>query len=125
MKAARVPLGPELGLDLRARAVNENELHAERGEQVQVVGKVEEAAIGNEIAAERDDESLPAERMNIWRYRLEPVDETVLTGESLTPRRLGVFSRAVFAGGFFIFSDRSGIPFGCACYARTDTRKSI
>ena len=80
------------------------------------MSEIEEAAVGDEIAAKGDDESLAAERVYIGSDRLEPVDETVLAGEPLTPRGLRVLSRGVSGARFFIFSDRSGVPFGSACY---------
>jgi hypothetical protein len=85
--------------------VNEHELHAERGEQIQVVREIEEPAIRDEIAAEGDDKDFPAEGVDVWSDRLEPVDEAVLTGEALTPRRLSSVSCASFAR-FLILSAR-------------------
>jgi hypothetical protein len=82
-------------LDLLARAVDEHELHAERGEEVQVVRKVVEAPVGREIAAERDDEDLAAKSVDVRRDRLEPVDEAVLAGQALTPRRRRIGRDAV------------------------------
>ena len=63
-------------------------LRAERGEQVQVVGEVEEPAISHDIATERDNEGIAAEGVDIGRDRLKPVDETVLARKPLPPRHL-------------------------------------
>ena len=78
VKAAAAAALLQLRLDLGARAVHQHQPHAESGEQVQVVREVEEAAVGHHLAAERDDESLAAEGVDIGRDRLEPVDEAVL-----------------------------------------------
>jgi hypothetical protein len=67
--------------------VHEHELHAERGEQVEVVREIVEAPVAREVAAERDDEDLAAESVDVRRDRLEPVDEAVLAGQALAPRR--------------------------------------
>ena len=115
----------QLRFDLGPRAVHEDELNAERREQIEVVGEIEEAAVGHEIAAKGDHEDLAPERVDLRSDRLEPVDETVLAGKPLAPRRLGVFRPGFSAARFFIFSNRSRVPFGCACYARTHTRKSV
>jgi hypothetical protein len=40
-------------------------VHAERGEQVEVVRKIEEAAVGDEVSSESDDESLAAKSMDV------------------------------------------------------------
>jgi hypothetical protein len=90
--------------------VDEHELHSERGEQVQVVGEIVEAAVRNEVAAERDDEDLAAESVDVRRDGLEPVDETILTRQPLAPRR-----RAAAGSGFrFLFfsvrNERSRLP---------------
>jgi hypothetical protein len=45
--------------------VHEHEVHAECGEQVEVVRKIEEAAIGDEVSAESDYESLAAKSMDV------------------------------------------------------------
>ena len=78
MKTAAPALHLELCLDLRAGAVHQCEPYAERGEQIEINGEFDEAAVDHQFAAERDDEGLAAECVNIGRYRLKPVDEAVL-----------------------------------------------
>jgi hypothetical protein len=81
--------------------VNQYEVHAQRGEKIQVMSQVEEAAVRNEVTAEGDDENLAAKRVDVGSDGLEPVDEPVLAGETLAPRRLGAFRYAVFDRIFF------------------------
>jgi hypothetical protein len=76
--------------------VHEHELYAQGCEKVQVVREIVEPSVGDEIAAKRDDEDLAAERVDVRGDRLEPVDEAVLAGEALAPRRL----RSIGARGF-------------------------
>jgi hypothetical protein len=97
MKAALVLELGKSRLDLRPGAVNEHEVHAERREEVEVVREIEEAAVGDEIAAERDHENLAAECMDVRGDRLEPVDEAILARKALATRRLRRFSVAVRA----------------------------
>ncbi len=87
MKTACVPSFLQLCFDLRARAVDENEVNAECREQIQVGREIEEAVFGDEIAAERDHERLAAKRMDIGCNRLEPVDEAILARQTLAPGR--------------------------------------
>jgi hypothetical protein len=63
--------------------VNEHELDAQSGEQVEVVSEVEEAPVGDEVSAEGDDENLAAKRVYVRGDRLEPVDESVLARKAL------------------------------------------
>ena len=44
------------------------------------MGEIVETPVGDEVAAESDDEELPAESVDVRRDRLEPVDEAVLAG---------------------------------------------
>jgi hypothetical protein len=80
----------EARLDLLSRAVHEHEVHAERGEQVQIVREVEEAAVRYHVTAKRNDEDLAAERVDIGGDRLEPVDKSILARKSLTTNGLRV-----------------------------------
>jgi hypothetical protein len=92
--------------------VHQDELHAERGEEVQVVGEIVEAAVGREVTAESDDENLAAERMNIRSDRLKPVDEPVLARKALPARRLRPFSRAIFPRRRVLSVRNSNAPVG-------------
>ena len=74
--------------------MNQHQAHAERGEQVQVVRQVEEAPIADQIAAEGDDEGLAAKSVDIGRDRLKPVDEAVLTRQTLPGYGMRRFARA-------------------------------
>jgi hypothetical protein len=65
-------------LDLRARAMYQHQLHAQGREQIQIVREIVEPSVGNEVAAESDDEYLSSESMDVRRDRLKPVDEAVL-----------------------------------------------
>ena len=108
MKAAALAALAEPRLDLRSRAVHQHEPHAKRGKQVQVLGEVEEAAVRDDVAAERDDERLAAERVDVRRDRLEPVYEAVLWPQARSRRgalrRLG--ARLAVALSFSLANDR-------------------
>ena len=62
-------------LDLRPRAVHDDEVHAEAVQQVEVVDDAEERVVGDDLAAERDDERPAAERVDVRRRRADPLDE--------------------------------------------------
>ena len=62
-------------LDLRPRAVHDDEVHAEAVQQVEVVDDAEKRVVGDDFAAERDDERLAAERVDVRRRRADPLDE--------------------------------------------------
>jgi hypothetical protein len=86
--------------------VHQHQPHAQRSEQIQIDRKLDEAAVVDELAAERDDEGPAAERVNIGRDRLEPVDEAVLAGQPRAARRRrcfgangGRFRARVFGSG--------------------------
>jgi hypothetical protein len=67
-----------LRLDLRARPVHQHQPDLERGEQVDVVDEAFEArALGDHLAAERDDERAAAEIVHIRRDLAEPADEAL------------------------------------------------
>jgi hypothetical protein len=55
--------------------VDDDELDAEAVEQVEIVDDAEERFVGDDFAAECDDESLAAERVYIGRRRANPVHE--------------------------------------------------
>jgi hypothetical protein len=99
--------------------VHEHQLHAERGEQVEIVREVEEAAVGDQIPAESDDEDLAPKRVDIRRDRLEPVDEPVLAGKALPARRLGTFRRAVIPRWRVLFDRNGSAPARASRAART------
>jgi hypothetical protein len=99
--------------------VHEHELHAERGEQVQVVGEIEEPPVGDQIAAECDDKDLAAECVDVRRDRLEPVDEPILAGKALPARRLGAFRRAVIPRWRVLFDRNGSAPARASRAART------
>ena len=48
---------------------------AEAVQQVEVVDDAEERVVGDDLAAERDDERLAAERVDVRRRRADPVHE--------------------------------------------------
>ena len=62
-------------LDLRARAVHQHQPDAEAGKQVEVMRQLDELAVRDHFAAERDHESAPAERVDVRRDGTEPGDE--------------------------------------------------
>ena len=62
-------------LDLRARAVDDDEMHTEAVQQVQVVDDAEERLVSDHLAAECDDERLAAERVDVGRGQPDPLDE--------------------------------------------------
>ena len=62
-------------LDLRPAAVHDDEPDAEAVQQVEVVDDAEERLVGDDFAAERDDERLAAERVDVRRRRADPVHE--------------------------------------------------
>ena len=65
----------ENGLDLRPRAMDDDEMHAEAVQQIQVVDDAEKRVVRDDFAAEGDDERLAAERVDIRRRRADPLDE--------------------------------------------------
>jgi hypothetical protein len=96
----------EARFDLRTRAVNEHELDAQRGKQVQIVREVDEAAVGDEITAERDDEGLAAKGVDVGSNRLKPVDEAILARKPLPARRGRARNRAI-TRSFVVSFDRN------------------
>jgi hypothetical protein len=54
------------------------------------MGDIEKTPVGDDIAAESDDEDLAAECMDVRGDRLEPVDESILARKSLTTNGLRV-----------------------------------
>ena len=62
-------------LDLRARAVHQPQPDPQAGKQIEVMRQFDELAVGDDLAAERNDESAPAERVDIGRDGTEPGDE--------------------------------------------------
>jgi len=73
--AARDALLREDRFDLRPATVHDDELDAEAMQQVQVVDDAEERIVGDNLAAERDDERLAAKRIHVRRGRTDPVHE--------------------------------------------------
>ena len=73
--AARDVLLRQNGLDLRAAAVRDDQPDPEAVQQVEIVNDAEKRVVGHHFAAERDDERLAAERVDIRRRRANPVDE--------------------------------------------------
>ena len=65
----------ENGLDLRPRAVDDDQVHAEAVQEVEVVDDAEKRVVGDDFASERDDEGLAAKRVDIRRRRADPLDE--------------------------------------------------
>ena len=82
--------------------MHQYQVNAEGGEQIEVVREIEEATIGHEIAAKSDNENLAAKSVDIRRDRLKPVDETVLTGQTLPAHRLQRVART-FSSRFLVF----------------------
>ena len=84
-KAPVIPAGDaargERALDLRPRAVHEDEPDAEAVQHVDVVDQIDEARIGDDFTGERDDERTSAKSMDVRRCRAKPVDEAVHAGE--------------------------------------------
>ncbi len=64
-------------LDLRARAMHQHQPDAQRGKQVEVMRQLDELAIRHHLAAERDNEGLAAESVDIGRDGTEPVNEII------------------------------------------------
>jgi hypothetical protein len=63
------------GLDLRPRAVDDDEMHAEAVQQVEIVDDAEERVVRHHFAAEGNDERLAAERVDVGSRRADPLDE--------------------------------------------------
>src|SRR6185436_20534956 len=75
--ARALPLGAQLGLDLRARPMHEDEADADCGEQVQVMQEPDEApAFGDQLSAEADDKGAAAEGVHIGRRLAKPAYES-------------------------------------------------
>jgi hypothetical protein len=73
------------GIDLRARAERQHDMHAERCEQVEIVAQGDELTVGEHLAAAGDDERAAAEGMDVRRSRAAPLDEV-----DSRPRRCSV-----------------------------------
>ena len=97
-------------LDLRPRAVDDDEVHAEAVQQVEVVDDAEERVVGDDLAAERDDERLAAKRVDVRRRRADPLDERA-RGRGMRGRR-GVGRRAASAAAAGASGGRSRAPRG-------------
>ena len=67
----------QLGLDLRPRAVHQHQAHAQRGEQVAVVGQLLGKLAGRHLAAKAQHEGLAAKGMDEGRRRPHPGNETL------------------------------------------------
>ena len=80
-------------LDLRPRAVHDDEVDAEAVQQVEVVDDAEKRVVGDDLAAERDDEGPAAERVDVRRRRADPLDERA-RGRGMGGRRGGRDSAA-------------------------------
>ncbi len=65
----------EDGLDLRPRAVDDDDVHAEAVQQVEVVDDAEERLVGDDLAAEGDDEGPAAEGVDVRRRQPDPLHE--------------------------------------------------
>lgn len=70
--------------------------------------QVVKTPVGDQIPAERDDENLAAERVDVRRDRLKPVNEAVLTGKPWAARWRINSSAPVDAFPLF-FSDRNEV----------------
>src|SRR4051794_18627498 len=77
--------------------MHKHELHAETRQQIQIVNQCEEARIGDDFAAECDDERAPAERMDIGSCRTEPLDEVSGDGKRHEIDRYPFLFAAVYA----------------------------
>ena len=62
-------------LDLRPRAVDQNQPDTQRCQQVEIVRQLDELAVRHHFTAEGDDKRLAAERIDIRRNGAEPGDE--------------------------------------------------
>ena len=65
----------EYRLDLRTRAMHDDQPDAEAVQQVEVVDDAEKRVVGDDFAAEGDDERLAAQRVNVRRGRTDPLHE--------------------------------------------------
>jgi len=82
--------------------VHQHQPYAQRRKQVEIVRESQEAAVGDDLAAESDDEGLAAKSVDVGRDRLEPVDEPVLSGKPRSRRnaRRGLCGRRRCSSGF-------------------------
>lgn len=70
-------LGAQLGLYLRARPMHQDQPDADGGEQVEVMQEFDEPSpLGDQFAAEPDDEGAAAERVHVRRRLAEPAHES-------------------------------------------------
>ena len=72
---AGVPLGLELLVDLRAKAVHQHNLHAHALDHGQVLCQIGQFACSNGLATHTNHEGLVAKFVDIWRYRAKPRHE--------------------------------------------------
>ena len=73
--------------------------------------EIEEAPVGDDVAAKGDDEDLSPERMNVGSYGLEPVDETILARQSLAPRGLRARAGRIAAGAVLVVFGNRALPY--------------
>ena len=62
-------------LNLRTRTVYQHQMHAQTGEQIKVMGKLDKLAICHHFAAESDNKRLPPKCIDVRRNRTEPGNE--------------------------------------------------
>src|SRR6476469_2218117 len=65
----------EDGFDLRPRSVHDDQTDAQALQQVEVMNDAEEGLVGDDLAAESDDEGLATKRMDVGRGRADPLHE--------------------------------------------------
>src|SRR6185437_1105611 len=79
----------EDGFDLRPRSVHDDQTDAQALQQIEVMHDAEEGFVGDDLAAESDDEGLATKRMDIGRGRADPLHERPCRGRM----RCGVDTR--------------------------------
>ena len=98
--AARDALLRQDRLDLRPAAVHDDQADAQAVQQVEVVHDAEERVVGDDLAAESDDERLAAKRVHVRRGSADPVHERAhRRGVARGVYRRSAWHRIVVHGG--------------------------
>ena len=97
--------------------MDDNDVHPEAVQQIEVVDNAEKRVVGDNLAAEGDHESLAAERMDIRRGEPDPLDERA-RGRRVSGRRgVGQGRHRVASEGIDEPADYNAAPYN-SCLIR-------
>jgi hypothetical protein len=70
--------------------VDDDEVHAEAVQQVQIVDDAEKRVVGDDFTAKGDDERLAAKRVNVGRRGADPLNERARSRRMSGRRGIGI-----------------------------------